>query len=111
RLHLDIRDRITGTDTALKEFLRVVGGRLFSALCGKSDGLSADVLCSKERFYFKGADGGKGIDLTFAFGDDADRHALNPARAKVILHAHLPPENRAELESYDPVEHTAGLLR
>src|SRR6185437_17171591 len=30
RLHLDIRDRITGTDTALKEFLRVVGGRLFS---------------------------------------------------------------------------------
>src|SRR5687768_14783362 len=54
----------------------------------------------------------EGVDLAFAIGDEPDRNTLYAARAQVLIAgADLSPQQRAQFEPHDPVEHAASLLR
>ena len=81
--------------------------RTFSLEC---DRLVINVRRLEQGFNLKGTLNIKVVDTAFALYDEPHSHALHASGRKVVFHAHLPPEYRRDLEAYDAVEDTTGLL-
>src|SRR5687768_4389271 len=83
---------------------------MFFAFCLEVYRLIIKIVSCENRFNTEITHRGESIYLALALSNDTNCHTLHATSTEIILHTHLPPQYRAEFESYDTVKDTSRLL-